>query len=75
MGAKVLHSRSVEVAKKYNVKLVVRSSMSEAEGTEVKEDVKMERMLVSGVAADKKYPVSLSWVSMMNPVRHLRYSL
>ena len=54
LGAKVLHSRSVEVAKKYNVKLVVRSSMSEAEGTELKEDVKMERMLVSGVAADKK---------------------
>ena len=54
LGAKVLHSRSVEVAKKYNVKLVVRSSMSEAEGTEVKEDVKMERMLVSGVAADTK---------------------
>lgn len=54
LGAKVLHSRSVEVAKKYNVKLVVRSSMSETEGTEVKEDVKMERMLVSGVAADKK---------------------
>ena len=54
LGAKVLHSRSVEVAKKYNVRLVVRSSMSEAEGTEVKEDVKMERMLVSGVAADKK---------------------
>ena len=54
LGAKGLHSRSVEVAKKYNVKLVVRSSMSEAEGTEVKEDVKMERMLVSGVAADKK---------------------
>lgn len=54
LGARVLHSRSVEVAKKYNVKLVVRSSMSEAEGTEVKEDVKMERMLVSGVAADKK---------------------
>ena len=54
LGAKVLHSRSVEVAKKYNVKLVVRSSMSEAEGTEEKEDVKMERMLVSGVAADKK---------------------
>ena len=54
LGEKVLHSRSIEVAKKYNVKLVVRSSMSEAEGTEVKEDVKMERMLVSGVAADKK---------------------
>ena len=54
LGAKVLHSRSVEVAKKYNVKLVVRSSMSDAEGTEIKEDTKMERMLVSGVAADKK---------------------
>ena len=54
LGAKVLHNRSVEGAKKNNVKLVVRSSMSEAEGTEVKEDVKMERMLVSGVAADKK---------------------
>ena len=54
LGAKVLHHRSVEVAKKYNVKLVVRSSMSDAEGTEVKEETKMERMLVSGVAADKK---------------------
>ena len=54
LGAKVLHHRSVEVAKKYNVKLVVRSSMSEAEGTEVKEETKMERMLVSGVATDKK---------------------
>ena len=30
LGAKVLHCRSVEVAKKYNVKLVVRSSMSDA---------------------------------------------
>lgn len=53
LGAKVLHCRSVEVAKKYNVKLVVRSTMSDAPGTEVKEECKMERMLVSGVAADK----------------------
>lgn len=53
LGAGVLHNRSVELAKKYGVKLVVRSSMSEAEGTVVKEDVKVERMLVSGVAADK----------------------
>ena len=53
LGAGVLHNRSVELAKKYGVKLVVRSSMSEAEGTVVKEVVKMERMLVSGVAADK----------------------
>lgn len=53
LGAKVLHNRSVEMAKKYGVQLVVRSSLNTAEGTIVKEAVKMERMLVSGVAADK----------------------
>lgn len=53
LGAGVLHNRSVEMAKKYGVKLIVRSSLSEAEGTVIKEDVKVERMLVSGVAADK----------------------
>ncbi len=53
LGAKVLHCRSVEVAKKYNVKLSVLSSMVEGTGTEVKEEGKMERMLISGVAADK----------------------
>ena len=53
LGAKVLHNRSVELAKKYNVNLVVRSSMTEAEGTIVKEETKLERMLVNGVAIDK----------------------
>jgi len=53
LGAKVLHNRSVELAKKYNVELVVRSSLTRAEGTLVKEECKMEKMLVSGVAADK----------------------
>ena len=53
LGAKVLHNRSVEMAKKYGVKMVVRSSMTRAEGTVVKEETKVERMLVSGVAADK----------------------
>lgn len=53
LGAKVLHNRSVEMAKKYNVPLVVRSSLNNAEGTVVKERVKMERMLISGVTADK----------------------
>ncbi len=53
LGAKVLHNRSVEMAKKYGVQLVVRSSLTEAEGTVVKEVVKMEQMLISGVAADK----------------------
>ena len=53
LGAGVLHNRSVEMAKKYGVPLVVRSSLNTAEGTVVKEVVKMEKMLVSGVAADK----------------------
>lgn len=54
LGAKVLHNRSVEMAKKYGVQLVVRSSLTREEGTIVKEDTKkMEKMLVSGVAADK----------------------
>ncbi len=53
LGAKVLHNRSVEMAKKYDVQLVVRSSLTEAEGTVVKEEAKVESMLVSGVAADK----------------------
>lgn len=53
IGAQVLHNRSVELAKKYGVMLVVRSSMEDVEGTEVKEVTTVERMLVSGVAADK----------------------
>lgn len=53
LGAGVLHNRSVEMAKKYGVQLVVRSSLNNSEGTVVKEEVKMEKMLVSGVAADK----------------------
>lgn len=53
LGAGVLHNRSVEMAKKYGVQLVVRSSLNTNEGTVVKEDSKMEKMLVSGVATDK----------------------
>jgi aspartate kinase len=53
LGAKVLHNRSVEMAKRYGVQLVVRSSLTREEGTVVKEEAKLERMLVSGVAADK----------------------
>lgn len=54
LGAGVLHNRSVEMAKKYGVQLVVRSSLNMSEGTIVKEEVKMEKMLVSGVACDRK---------------------
>lgn len=53
LGAGVLHNRSVELAKKYGVQLVVRSSLNTSEGTIVKEETKMEKMLVSGVAGDK----------------------
>ena len=52
-GAKVLHNRSVEMAKKYGVQMVVRSSLNETEGTVVKEVVKVEKMLITGVASDK----------------------
>lgn len=53
LGAGVLHNRSVEMAKKYGVQLVVRSSLNNSEGTTVREEVTMEKMLVSGVASDK----------------------
>lgn len=52
-GAGVLHNRSVEMAKKYGVTLVVRSSLNDSEGTVVKEEVSVERMLITGVALDK----------------------
>ncbi len=54
LGAKVLQLRSVELARRYNVPLVVRSSFSEAEGTWVgREDQSMEDVLVSGVTLDQ----------------------
>ena len=54
LGANVLHNRSVEMAKRYNVNLEVLSSFSGNPGTKVKEVVKtMEKTHVSGVAKDK----------------------
>ena len=53
LGAKVLHSRCVEIAKKYGVELLVCSSLNRNSGTMVREKTKMEKMLISGVAADK----------------------
>ncbi|ABP66605.1 aspartate kinase [Caldicellulosiruptor saccharolyticus DSM 8903] len=53
LGAKVLHNRSVELAKKYNIPIVVRSSFNDNEGTVVKEVSSVEKLLVSGVACDK----------------------
>jgi aspartate kinase len=55
VGSQVLQSRSVEVAKKYEVPLHVRSSLSKKEGTRIiKEAKKMEGVLVSGIVLNKK---------------------
>ncbi len=54
LGAQVLHNRSVEMAKRYNVNMEVLSSFSGNPGTKVKEVVKtMEKSHISGVAKDK----------------------
>ena len=52
LGAQVLHNRSVEMAKKYNIELEVLSSLTKARGTIVKEEYSVEQMLLSGVAKD-----------------------
>ena len=54
LGAQVLHNRSVEMAKKYNVNLEVLSSLTKRPGTIVKEVVNVEKMLIKGVAKDDK---------------------
>jgi len=54
LGAKVLQSRSVELGMKYNVPILVLSSLEEKPGTLViKEDKDMEKVIVSGVTSDK----------------------
>jgi len=52
LGANVLHNRSVEMAKKYGVHLVVRSSFNGNGGTVVKEVENVEKMLIRGVTRD-----------------------
>src|SRR3954452_3382915 len=54
LGAKVMQSRSVEFAKKFQVVFEVRSSLNENPGTIVKEETKsMEGVVVRGVSLDK----------------------
>jgi len=54
LGAKVLQSRSVEFGMKYNVDIMVLSSLEDKPGTLVtKEDIDMEKVIVSGVTSDK----------------------
>ncbi len=53
-GANVLHPRSVELAKKFEVPVYVKSSFSDVNGTLVtKEDKDMEKEVVSGVTYDR----------------------
>ncbi|MDO4734274.1 MAG: aspartate kinase [Lachnospiraceae bacterium] len=65
LGAQVLHNRSVGMAKKYGVELVVRSSLTDAPGTVVKEDLTVEKRLVSGVAIDKS-PARISLIGLQD---------
>ena len=54
LGAEVLHPRSVEIAKEYNIKLAVRSSFNNSEGTYIKEVSELEKVnVVSGVTCNK----------------------
>lgn len=52
LGASILHNRSVELAAKYNVNLVVRSSFNGNEGTMVKGVANVEGTIVRGVTRD-----------------------
>lgn len=54
LGAGVLHTRSVELAEKYKLPLVVRSSFNDNPGTLIKEEVnRMEKVLIRGIALDE----------------------
>lgn len=53
MGAKVLQTRSVELAKRFRVPVLTLSSFTEGGGTLMKEEEGMESLVVSGVAADR----------------------
>ena len=52
LGAQVLHNRSVEMAKRYNVNMEVLSSFARKPGTKVKEVTKVEQTKISGIAKD-----------------------
>lgn len=53
LGAGVLHPRSVELAEKFKMPLIVRSSYNNHEGTVIKEEVTMEKVYVRGIALDE----------------------
>jgi aspartate kinase len=55
LGAQVMQARSIEVAKRFNVPIHVRSSFSKEEGTMIVKDTdKMEDVVIRGVTSNKK---------------------
>ncbi len=62
LGAQVLHNRSVEMGKRFNVDMEVVSSFTRNPGTKIKEAHKMEKMNVSGVARD----MDVAQISLVN---------
>ncbi|HJV44428.1 MAG TPA: aspartate kinase [Bacillota bacterium] len=68
LGAGVLHPRAVECAKRYNVKLTVRSSFGEEEGTMIQEEPDMENgLMISGVAHDESV-AKITVVNLQNKI-------
>ena len=62
LGAQVLHNRSVEMAKRYGVKMEVLSSFVRKPGTKVKGVTKVEQTKISGVAMD----ANVAQISLMH---------
>jgi aspartate kinase len=52
LGARVLHNRSVEIARKFGVPIVVRSSFNANEGTRIAKGTLMEQVVIRGIAHD-----------------------
>ena len=52
LGAKVLHNRSVEIARRFQVPIHVRSSFNENEGSRIKRGDSMEQVVIRGIAHD-----------------------
>ncbi len=67
LGAQVLHNRSVEMAKRYNIELEVLSSFKKVKGTVVKERINMEKLLIRGIAKDD-YTARISLINLADEV-------
>ncbi len=53
-GAQVMQTRAVEVARKYNVPLIIRNSFKQNQGTWIIGDEKLEKVVITGIAFDKQ---------------------